>query len=270
MAQQLRGVGEHLREWRLRRRMSQLDLALEADISTRHLSFLETGRAQPSRDMILHLAERLDVPLRERNLLLTAAGYASVFHERSLDDPTLVAVRTAIDLVLAGHEPYPAVAVDRRWNLVSANQAVGLLIAGVSEKLMRPPVNALRLALHPEGLAPRTINLAEWRSHLLVRLRRQIEMTADAELIALLKELETYPAPHGGHLVQPPSAAATVLLSLRLQTGEGLLSLFSTVTVFGTPIDVTVAELALECFYPADAATAEILQRMAKTRRAAS
>ena len=270
MAQQLRGVGEHLREWRLRRRMSQLDLALEADISTRHLSFLETGRAQPSRDMILHLAERLDVPLRERNLLLTAAGYASVFHERSLDDPTLVAVRTAIDLVLAGHEPYPAVAVDRRWNLVSANQAVGLLIAGVSEKLMRPPVNALRLALHPEGLAPRTVNLAEWRSHLLVRLRRQIEMTADAELIALLKELETYPAPHGGHLVQPPPAAAAVLLSLRLQTGEGLLSLFSTVTVFGTPIDVTVAELALECFYPADAATAEILQRMAKTRRAAS
>ena len=146
----------------------------------------------------------------------------------------------------------------------------GLLIAGVSGKLMRPPVNALRLALHPEGLAPRTINLAEWRSHLLVRLRRQIEMTADAELIALLKELETYPAPHGGHMVQPPPATAAVLLSLRLQTGEGLLSLFSTVTVFGPPIDVTVAELALECFYPADAATAEILQRMAKTRRAAS
>ena len=179
MAQQLHGVGEHLREWRLRRRLSQLDLALEADISTRHLSFLETGRAQPSRDMLLHLAEQLDVPLRERNVLLAAAGYAPVFRERSLEDPALAAARAAIDLVLAGHEPFPAIAVDRHWRLVSANKAVGLLLAGVDQDLLRQPVNVLRVALHPNGLAPRTVNLAEWRAHLLARLRRQIELTAD-------------------------------------------------------------------------------------------
>ena len=270
MAQQLRGVGDHLREWRQRRRMSQLALALEADISTRHLSFLETGRSQPSRGMILHLAERLDVPLRERNVLLAAAGYAPVFRERPLDDPALAAARETIDLVLAGHEPYPAIAVDRRWNRVSANQAVGLLVEDAAAEPMRPPVNVLRLALHPDGLAPHTVNLAEWRDHLLLRLRRQIELTADTVLISLLKELETYPRPRGGHAAHTPLGAAAVALPLHLQTAQGVLSLFSTVTVFGTPIDITVAELALECFYPADAATAQILRRVAETRRAAS
>jgi len=267
MAQQLHGVGEHLREWRLRRRLSQLDLALEADISTRHLSFLETGRAQPSRDMLLHLAEQLDVPLRERNVLLAAAGYAPVFRERSLEDPALAAARAAIDLVLAGHEPFPAIAVDRHWRLVSANKAVGLLLAGVDQDLLRQPVNVLRVALHPNGLAPRTVNLAEWRAHLLARLRRQIELTADPDLIKLLDELQKYPAARSP---KPPSAAppgAAIVLPFQLQTEHGIVTLISTVTVFGTPIDVTVAELALECFYPADAATADILQRAAAIRR---
>jgi transcriptional regulator with XRE-family HTH domain len=268
MAQQLRGVGEHLREWRLRRRLSQLDLALEADISTRHLSFLETGRAQPSRDMLLHLAEQLDVPLRERNVLLAAAGYAAVFRERSLEDPALAAARTAIDLVLAGHEPFPAIAVDRHWRLVSANKAVGLLLAGVDQDLLRQPVNVLRVALHPNGLAPRTVNLAEWRAHLLARLRRQIELTADPDLIELLNELQKYPAARSAKAPSSVPPGAAVVLPLQLQTEHGILSLISTVTVFGTPIDVTVAELALECFYPADGATTDILQRAAAIRRA--
>jgi len=217
MAQQLHGVGEHLRGWRLRRRLSQLDLALEADISARHLSFLETGRAQPSRDMLLHLAEQLDVPLRERNVLLAAAGYAPVFRERSLEDPALAAARAAIDLVLAGHDPFPAIAVDRHWKLVSANMAAGLLLAGVDQDLLRQPVNVLRLALHPNGLAPRTVNLAEWRAHLLARLRRQIELTADPHLIKLLNELERYPVTRSA---KPPSSAslgAAVVLPFQLR-----------------------------------------------------
>jgi transcriptional regulator with XRE-family HTH domain len=264
MGRQLRGIGGHLKEWRTRRRLSQLDLALEADISTRHLSFLETGRAQPSRDMVLHLAERLDVPLRERNLLLTAAGYAPVFGERALDDPTLAAARAAIDLVLAGHEPFPALAVDRHWQQIAANSAVALLAAGVAPHLLQPPINVLRVALHPEGLAPRTLNLAEWRAHLLARLRRQIELSADPALIDLLRELETYPAPSVGRRhAADAGTAETAVLPFRLETDHGVVSLFSTVTIFGTPIDVTVAELALECFYPADPATAAILRRAA-------
>jgi transcriptional regulator with XRE-family HTH domain len=267
MARQPRGIGEHLREWRGRRRMSQLGLALETGISTRHLSFLETGRAQPSRDMVLHLAERLDVPLRERNVLLAAAGYAPIFGERSLDDPALAAARAAIDLVLAAHEPYPAIAIDRHWNLVSANLAVQLLLRGVARELMRPPVNVLRLALHPDGLAPRMENLAEWRAHLLARLRRQIELSADGKLIELMRELERYPAPRSGHRhATDDRAAADVVLPLQLKTEYGVVSLFGTVTVFGTPIDVTVAELALECFYPADPETAEILRRVMLSR----
>src|ERR1019366_8857866 len=170
-----RPVGDLLREWRQRRRMSQLDLACEADISTRHLSFLETGRSTPSREMVLHLAERLDVPPRARNALLNAAGYAAAFPERRLDAPAMTAARQAIDLVLAGHEPHPALAVDRHWCMAAANRAVAPLIAGVDPALLRPPVNVLRLSLHPGGLAPRTVNLGEWRAHLLERLRQQIE-----------------------------------------------------------------------------------------------
>ncbi|HZU88335.1 MAG TPA: helix-turn-helix transcriptional regulator [Stellaceae bacterium] len=259
-------IGDHLRAWRQRRRMSQLDLACEANVSTRHLSFIETGRAQPSRDMILHLAERLEIPLRERNLWLVAAGYAPLFPERSLDDPTLAAARHAVDLVLTGHEPYPALAVDRHWNLVAANRAVGRLIAGIAPPLLQPPVNVLRLALHPEGLAPRTVNLAEWRAHLLARLQRQIELTADRQLLALSEELARYPAPRQtGRPAMTGRDAAAVAVPLRLRVGEHVLAFFSTITVFGTPLDITLSELALESFFPADAATAEILRAAAAT-----
>jgi transcriptional regulator with XRE-family HTH domain len=260
-----RPVGDHLREWRQRRRLSQLELALEAEISTKHLSFLETGRAQPSREMVLHLADRLEVPLRERNVLLLAAGYAPVFQERPLGDPALASARTAVDLVLRGHEPYPALAVDRHWTMVAANRAVARLIGGAAAALLKPPVNVLRLSLHPDGLAPRIANLAEWRAHLIERLRRQVEASADATLAELLGELSAYPAPR-----RPPSALsandgdyAGVVVPLRLVIDGGVLSFFSTTTVFGTPIDITLAELALESFFPADATTAEALRLLA-------
>ena len=192
---QSQSVGDLLREWRQRRRMSQLDLSLEAEISTKHLSFLETGRSQPSREMVLNLAEQLEIPLRERNVLLVAAGFAPVFAERKLEDPALQAARKAMDLVLAGHEPYPALAVDRHWTLVAANAAVGRLIAGADPALLRPPVNVLRLSLHPKGMALAIANLPEWRAHLLARLRRQIEVSADPVLAELLGELSAYPVP---------------------------------------------------------------------------
>jgi transcriptional regulator with XRE-family HTH domain len=263
-----RPVGDHLREWRQRRRMSQLELALEAEISTKHLSFLETGRSQPSRDMVLNLAERLEVPLRERNVLLLAAGYAPVFRERPLADPALQAARSAVDLVLQGHEPYPALAVDRHWTMVAANRAVGRLLGGAAATLLRPPVNVLRLSLHPDGLAPRIANLAEWRAHLIERLRRQVEASADAVLTDLLGELSAYPAPRRPR--SAPSADdqnyAGVVVPLRLVVDGGVLSFFSTTTVFGTPVDITLAELALESFFPADAATAEALRRLARAK----
>ena len=255
--------GPLLREWRQRRRMSQLGLALEGNISTRHLSFLETGRAQPSRDMVLHLAEHLAVPLRDRNVMLAAAGYAPVFGERKLDDPALAAARQAVELVIQGHAPYPAIAVDRHWTLVAANAAIPPLLAGVDAELLRPPVNVMRLALHPAGLAPRTVNLAEWRGHLLERLRRQVEASADPVLIALREELQGYPAPSALRPPPPARDYAGMVVPFELLTEAGVLAFFSTITVFGTPVDVTLSELALECFYPADAATAAILQRTA-------
>jgi transcriptional regulator with XRE-family HTH domain len=257
-------VGDLLREWRQRRRMSQLDLSLEADISTKHLSFLETGRSQPSRDMVLLLAEQLEIPLRERNVLLVAAGFAPVFAERRLEDPTLQAARKAVDLVLAGHEPYPALAVDRHWTLIAANGAVGRLTGGADAALLQPPVNVLRLSLHPKGLAPRIANLPEWRAHLLARLRRQIEVSADPVLTELLRELGAFPAP-GAARPRPASERefAGVLVPLQFTTEQGTLSFFSTTTVFGTPLDITLSELALESFFPADAATGEALRRLA-------
>ena len=241
--------------------MSQLDFAGDAEISTKHLSFLETGRARPSRDMILHLAEHLEVPLRERNILLTAAGFAPEFSERGLDHPAMDAVRRAIDVVLKGHEPYPAVAIDRHWTLIASNGAVPPLLAGVNAELLQPPVNVLRLSLHPSGLAPRIENLGEWRAHLFERLRRQIELTADPVLTELLHELRGY---RGQSIAQAPGRNdyAGVVIPLRLRTETGTLSLFSTTTVFGTPVDITLSELALETFFPADAATSEALRRM--------
>jgi transcriptional regulator with XRE-family HTH domain len=260
----VRPVGDHLREWRQRRRMSQLDLACEAEISTKHLSFLETGRAQPSRDMILHLADRLEVPLRERNVLLVAGGYAPVFPERPLADAALDSARKAVDLVLAGHEPYPALAIDGHWTMVSANRPVTRLIAGVDPLLLRPPVNVLRLSLHPAGLAPRIANFCEWRAHLLARLRRQIDVTADPALAELMRELRDYPVPGAAAQTAPADREyAGVLVPLRLVTPDGTLAFFSTTTVFGTPLDVTLSELALESFFPADVATAEALRALA-------
>jgi transcriptional regulator with XRE-family HTH domain len=258
-------VGHLLREWRARRRMSQLDLSLEADISTRHLSFLETGRSQPSRDMILRLAEQLEIPLRERNALLISAGYAPAFPERPLEDSALQAARKAIDLLLAGHEPYPALAIDRHWTLVASNNAIAPLIAGADPSLLQPPVNVLRFSLHPAGLAPRIANYAEWRSHVLARLRRQIDLTADPVLEELMKELRDYPTPNGAAPGKPAADReyADVVVPFQLITEGGLLSFFSTTTIFGTPVDITLSELAIESFFPADRTTAEALRRLA-------
>jgi transcriptional regulator with XRE-family HTH domain len=256
-----RTFGDLLRDWRQRRRMSQLALAGEAEISTRHLSFIETGRAQPSRDMVLRLAERLDLPLRERNVLMVSAGFAPVFPQRDLADPLLAGARKAVDLVLRGHEPYPALAVDRHWQLVAANAMVTPLLAGVEPSLLQPPVNVLRLSLHPRGLSPRIRNLAEWRAHLLERLRRQVEISADPVLNRLMDELRAYPAP--GRSSPSRTDLAGVVVPLELVTEAGPLALFSTTTVFGTPVDITLSELALESFFPADTATAEILRRIA-------
>jgi transcriptional regulator with XRE-family HTH domain len=250
-------VGELLREWRQRRRLSQLDLAGEADISTRHLSFVETGRSQPSRETLLHLAEQLAVPLRERNVLLVAAGFAPVFPERPLSDPALVKAREAIELVLKGHEPYPALAVDRHWTMVVSNAAVPRLLGGVDPALLQSPVNVLRLSLHPGGLAPRITNLTEWRAHLLARLRHQIELTADPVLVALESELRAYPGGVGTRT--SPADRSAVFVPFRLRGDAGTLSFFSTTTVFGTPIDITLSELAIEAFFPADPETAAAL-----------
>jgi transcriptional regulator with XRE-family HTH domain len=265
----VRPLGDHLRDWRRRRRMSQLDLACEADISARHLSFVETGRSHPSRDMVLHLAERLDVPLRERNVLLVAAGYAPVFAERSLTDPALQAARNAVDLILKGHEPYPALAVDRHWTLVASNEAVARLLVGTPPALLQPPVNVLRLSLHPEGLAPRIVNLAEWRGHLLTRLRRQIDVSADPILVDLMTELRSYPVsnePDKGASASDQDYAG-VVVPLRLVMKNRVLSFFSTTAVFGTPVDITLSELALESFFPADAATVDALRSFADEGR---
>lgn len=252
-------IGDHLREWRQRRHLSQLDLAGEADISARHLSFVETGRAAPSRDMVLRLAERLAVPLRERNVLLVAAGFAPAFAQRSLDDPALKAARQAIDLVLKAHEPNPALAYDRHWNLVTANRMVMPLLEGVSARLLGQPFNILRLAFHPEGLAPRTVNLAEWSSHLLERLHHQCEATADPELLKLYNDLKAYPMPARSG----PLAADNVAIPFKMRLGDDVLSFISTTMVFGTPVDVTLSELALETFFPADDLTADRMRTMA-------
>jgi transcriptional regulator with XRE-family HTH domain len=257
-----RTVGDLLREWRQRRRMSQLLLASEADISTRHLSFVESGRSLPSREMVMHLAERLDVPLRARNALLVAAGYAPLFRERPLNDPQLAIAREAVEQVLKGHEPYPALAVDRHWNIVSTNGALAPLIASASPALLEAPINALRLSLHPQGIAPAIVNWHAWRAHLLARLQRQIDVSGDATLVALRDELAAYPAPPDAEPFDPADASGVeqIVVPLRIRTALGTLSFFSTTTVFGTPVDVTLSELAIEAFFPADGQTAQALQ----------
>ena len=257
-------VGDVLREWRQRRRLTQLDLALDAEISAKHLSFLETGRAQPSREMVLNLAERLEIPLRERNTLLVAAGFAPLYRERAIDDPSLEKAKAAVELILKGHEPYPAVAVDRLWNLVSANKPIGILIARAAAHLLKPPVNVLRLSLHPEGIASHILNYHEWRAHLVARLKRQVDLSGDAKLAELLREISAYPKPSRSVVPIREGSADDVVVPLQLETPWGALSLFSTMTIFGSPVDVTLSELAIESFFPADSESAALLRKISE------
>lgn len=250
-----RTVGQLLREWRERRRLSQLDLSIRADISTRHLSFVETGRSRPTSEMILRLTDQLEVPLRERNSLLLAGGYAPAYPEHGLDEPALARVRAALRQVLTGHQPYPAVLINRWWELVDANASIAVLTAGAAPWLLEPPVNVLRLSLHPEGMAPRIINLGEWRAHLLGQLQRRADITGDDRLLALHDELRGYPGGNSG----PPSPT-DVVLPLRFQHGTQTLSFFSISATVGTATDVTVEELAIESFFPADESTATALR----------
>ncbi len=247
-------VGDLLRGWRQRRRLSQLDLANDAEVSARHLSFLETGRSRPSREMLLRLAERLEVPLRERNELLLAAGFAPAYGRRALDAPDMAAVTRALDLVLTAYEPFPALVVDRSWELVMANAGVAPLLDGVAGPLLEPPVNVLRLSLHPDGLAPRIANLPQWRSHVLHRLGREAYLTGDPGLAALHRELSALP---GG---SDRSAPDGIAVPLRVRAGDEVLSFLSTVTTFGTAVDLTAAELSVEAFLPADERTADLLR----------
>jgi transcriptional regulator with XRE-family HTH domain len=253
-----------LQEWRKRRRRTQLDLALDAGISARHLSFVETGRSKPSPEMVLLLAEQLEVPVRERNQLLLAAGHAPAIPEHSLKDPELAPIREALDLILTGHDPYPAVVVDRAWNLVAANSGMGALAAWVDPALLEPPVNVMRVGLHPRGLARWTVNLGEVRAYFIGRLARQVAIAGDAGLAALLEEVTAYPAPE--HVHDPDSEAAaqdiiTPLMRMRSPDGDELL-LFATVATFGTAVEVTTSELSIELAFPADAATAEVLRNL--------
>jgi transcriptional regulator with XRE-family HTH domain len=253
------GVGELLRTWRQRRKLSQLELSLESTVSSRHLSFIETGRARPSRDMVLHLADQLAVPLRERNTLLLAAGYAPAYGERPLDADDMTPIRHAIDRFLRAHEPYPACAVDGIWNIVAANSALATLTDGVAPELLEPPANALRICLHPQGMAPRIVNLGEWSTHILERLRHRVAATGNAEASQLYDELAAYPGvePEARHT----DAMNDIVVPLRLRRGGGELEFLSTVSTFVTAADVTLAELSIEAFYPASTQTMTVLMR---------
>lgn len=258
-----RSVGLVLRSWRERRRLSQLELSNRSEVSTRHLSFVETGRSAPSREMLLHLAEHLEIPLRDRNALLLAGGFAPVFPESDLDAPQMSAVRRAVQQLLVAHEPNPAVVVDRHWDMLAANRSIAVFLRGAAEHLLRSPVNVLRLALAPDGMAPQIVNLGEWRAHLLGRLRRQVESSGDPRLAALLEELRAYPGSGTEAEVDLPGPG-DVAVPLRVRGADGAeLSFLSTVSTFGTPLDVTVAELVIESFFPADAATADALRALA-------
>jgi transcriptional regulator with XRE-family HTH domain len=254
-------IGPLLREWRTRRRLSQLDLALEAGVSQRHLSFMESGRSAPSREMVEMLAETMDVPLRERNALLLAAGFAPAYAERRLDDPAMTRARETIGQLLKAHEPNPALAVDRHWRMVMRNAALEPMLMLVADRsLIEGEFNVLRASLHPQGLAPHILNLREWRDHLLHRIRRQLEASSDAGLVELERELAAYPVPPLAPRAQPEPNLIAV--PLRLKAGEMVLSFISTITVFGTPVDITLSELALETFFPADEQTAAMLRAM--------
>lgn len=254
--------GEELKEWRRRRRLSQMELAGEAGLSTRHLSFLETGRSQPSRAMVLRLADELALPLREQNLLLVAAGYAPLHPARRLDDPGLGAAREVVRRIVGGHMPYPALAVDRHWTMLEANAAVGTLVEGVDPALLVPPVNVVRLSLHPGGLAPRIVDFPAWRGHMLRRLAHEVDLTGDAVLADLLAEMEALPRPLPRERPRAGELAG-IAVPLRLRHGDGELSFLSTTTVFGGPADVTLSEIAIEAFFPADEETAARMRALA-------
>jgi transcriptional regulator with XRE-family HTH domain len=261
-----RSFGDHLREWRKRRGLTQMGLAARANVSTRHLGFVEIGRASPSRALLLRLAEELDVPLRQRNAWLGAAGFAPIYGDRLLADPSLEAARLAINFTLEAHKPFPAFAIDRHWNVVASNAALPELYEGVSAELLEDPINVLRLSLHPQGLAPRIVNLDAWRAHLFTRLRREIEVTADARLESLMAEAQRY-SPSSAIPRTDPDSSGVVAVPLDIMTRLGKLSFLSTVTVFGTPVEVVLSEIALEMLYPADDATAELVRAASQQRQ---
>jgi transcriptional regulator with XRE-family HTH domain len=264
------GAGALLREWRERRRVTQLELALEAGVSARHLSFVETGRSQPGREMLLRVAQQLEVPFRERNQLLLAAGHAPAFPERSLDGPELAPVREALELILTGHEPYPAVVVDRAWNFVAANSVMYALteMVEVDPALLEPPINVIRLGLHPRGLAPLMINLGYWHAHFLDRLERQLTATSDPRLAALIEEVAAYPVPEGDHRVHSKIGGSEILGPLMVRAPDGAeLSFFGMFATFDTPFEVTTSELATELLFPANRATADALETLSRERR---
>ena len=257
-----KGVGPLLRAWREQRRVSQLELALRADSSARHISFIETGRSRPSEEMVLRLAEHLDVPVRERNALLLAAGYAPHFPETPLDDPSLDALREGVERLIQCYEPYPALVVDATYDVVAANRGILMLLEGVPESLLTPPLNAMRLTLHPEGLAPRIRNLREWRGHLLAQMERQIALHRSQPLRELYEEVAAYPVPESAHEEEPPYPVPHFALPMRIEHEGRTLSFISSISTFNTPMDVTVAELAVETFLPADPATVKYLRSL--------
>ncbi|MEV5318778.1 helix-turn-helix transcriptional regulator [Streptomyces sp. NPDC052687] len=256
------GVGPLLRAWRERRRISQLELALRAGSSARHISFVETGRSRPSEEMVLRLAEHLEVPVRERNALLLAAGYAPRYPETPLDDPSMGALRAGMERLIRGYEPYPALVVDARYDVVAANRGIAMLLEGVPEELLVPPLNAMRLTLHPRGLAPRIRNLREWRGHLLAQMERQIALHRSAPLRALYEEVAAYPVPRTAPDAEPEEPVPYFALPMQVEYEGRILSFISSISTFNTPMDVTVAELAIETFLPADPATAKHLQEL--------
>lgn len=272
MSDRTPSAGELLRAWRRRRRQSQLALALDADISQRHLSFVESGRSRPSREMLLRLTRQLAVPLRERNAILVAAGFAPVYPERSLHAPELSAARDAVERILKGHEPHPALAVDRHWTLVSSNEAVGPLIDGVAGHLVEGDINVLRLSLHPDGLASRIVNFREWHAHVVARLAHEVDVSGDARLAALLEELESYgarpppPQPSSSARSSESRAGDSIAVPFVLESPEGRLTFLSTTTVFGTATDVILSEITIECFFPADIETSMAMRRLVNAR----
>ncbi|MGW2678462.1 helix-turn-helix domain-containing protein [Streptomyces sp. NPDC001436] len=255
-------VGPLLRDWRLRRGISQLELAGRADSSSRHISFIETGRSRPSEEMVLRLADHLDVPVRERNALLLAAGYAPRYAHTPLDDPSMGTLREGLERLLTGYEPYPALVVDGTYTVVAANRGIAMLLEGVAEHLLEPPLNAMRLTLHPEGLAPRILNLPQWRGHLLDQMQRQIALARSAPLRALYEEVAAYPVARRPGDAEPQEPVAFFALPLRIEHEGQALSFVSSISTFNTPMDVTAAELAIETFLPADPATVKYLRTL--------